>query len=227
LPGEVSVQQGAARLGVVEHALYYWIRCGRLTARKDAGGRWCIPWDEQVEAACRDWITHPEQFVPTGRRPLPAEAALPDEISIPEAAARLGVLDAAVRYQVRVGRLPAHRTPSGRIAICWNDQVEAQLRADLDRPKHPGPTGPGSHPLPDTVTARGELSVQQVAAGLGVRAGAVYYWIARGRLDAHRAADGRLSIPWTSDNEAVCLQLAAQTLKSDLTTRTLTAGGAV
>ncbi|TJZ94948.1 MerR family transcriptional regulator [Actinacidiphila oryziradicis] len=72
--------------------------------------------------------------------PTPTRA---DEISIPEAAARLGVLDAAVRYQVRVGRLPAHRTPSGRIAIPWNDQVEAQLRADLDRAKHPGPTGPG------------------------------------------------------------------------------------
>jgi DNA invertase Pin-like site-specific DNA recombinase/predicted site-specific integrase-resolvase len=227
LPGEVSVQQGAARLGVVEHALYYWIRCGRLTARKDVGGRWCIPWNAQVEAACRDWIAHPEQFVPTGRRPLPAEAADADEISIPEAAARLGVLDAAVRYQVRVGRLPAHRTPGGRIAIPWNHQVEARLRADLDRPKHPGPTGPGSHPLPDTVTARGELSVQQAAVRLGVRAGAVYYWIARGHLDAHRAADGRLSIPWTSDNEAACRQLAAQTVKSDLTTRTLTAGGAV
>ncbi|MCX4589256.1 recombinase family protein [Streptomyces sp. NBC_01549] len=227
LPGEVSVQQGAAHLGVVEHALYYWIRCGRLTARKDVGGRWCIPWDDQVEADCRDWITHPEQFMPTGRRPLPAEAARADEISIPEAAARLGVLDAAVRYQVRIGRLPAHRTPSGRIAIPWNDQVEAALRADLDRPKHSGPTGPGSHPLPDTTTARGELSVQQVADRLGVRAGAVYYWIARHRLDAHRAADGRLSIPWTSDNEAAGLQLAAQTMKSDLTTRTPTAGGAV
>ncbi|WP_331718602.1 recombinase family protein (plasmid) [Streptomyces sp. NBC_00289] len=227
LPGEVSVQHGAALLGVVEHALYYWIRCGRLRARKDVGGRWCIPWNDQVEAACRDWITHPEQFIPTGRRPLPAEAARADEISIPEAAARLGVLDAAVRYQVRVGRLPAHRTPSGRIAIPWNDQVEVTLRADLDRPKHPGPTGPGSHPLPDTATARGELNVQQVAARLGVRAGAVYYWIARDSLDAHRAADGRLSIPWTSDNEAVCRQLAAQTMKSAPTTRTLTAGGAV
>jgi hypothetical protein len=67
--------------------------------------------------------------MPTGRRPLPAEAALPGEISIPEAAARLGVLDAAVRYQVRIGRLPAHRTPGGRIAIPWNDQVAAELRA--------------------------------------------------------------------------------------------------
>ncbi|WP_103544045.1 hypothetical protein [Streptomyces sp. SM1] len=165
--------------------------------------------------------------MPTGRRPLPAEAAHAGEISIPEAAARLGVLDAAVRYQIRIGRLPAHRTPAGRIAIPWNDQVEAALRADLDRSKHPGPTGPGSHPLPDTATARGELSIQQVATRLGIRAGAVYYWIARGRLDAHRTAGGRLSIPWTSDNEAICLQLAAQTMKSDHKSRTLTAGGAV
>jgi excisionase family DNA binding protein len=227
LPGELSVQQAAARLGVVEHAVYYWIRCGRLTARKDVGGRWCIPWDDQVEADCRDWITHPEQFMPTGRRPLPAEAVRADEISIPEAAARLGVLDAAVRYQVRIGRLPAHRTPGGRIAIPWNDHVAARLRADLDRPKHPGPTGPGSHPLPEATLTRGELSVQQVSVRLGVRAGAIYYWITCGYLEAHRAADGRLSIPWTSDNEATCLQLAAQTMKSTPETRTLTAGGAV
>jgi excisionase family DNA binding protein len=226
-PGEVTVQQAAARLGVVEHAVYYWIRCRRLPARKDPSGRWCIPWNPQVEAACQDWITHPEQFAPTGPRPLPVEAARDGEISIPQAAARLGVLDAAVRYQIRVGHLSAHRTPAGRIAIPWNDEVEAALRAHLARRGHPGPTGLGSHPLSQEAQARGELSIQQVATRLGVRQGAVYYWIARGRLDAVRADDGRLSIPWTSDNEAICLQLAARTVKSHVKTTALAAGGAV
>jgi DNA invertase Pin-like site-specific DNA recombinase len=226
-PGEVTVQQAAARLGVVEHALYYWIRCRRLPARKDPSGRWCIPWNPQIEADCRDWITHPEQFAPTGPRPLPVDSARDGEISIPQAAARLGVLDAAVRYQIRVGHLPAHRTPAGRIAIPWNDQVEAALRAHLDRRGHPGPTGLGSHPLPQEAQVRGELSIQQVATRLGVRQGAIYYWIARGRLGAVRADDGRLSIPWTSDSEAICLQLAARTAKSHVKTTALTAGGAV
>ena len=226
-PGEVTVQQAAARLGVVEHALYYWIRCRRLPARKDPTGRWLIPWNDQIEAVCRDWITHPEQFAPTGPRPLPVQSAREGEIGIPQAATRLGVLDAAVRYQIRVGHLPAHRTPAGRIAIPWNERVEADLRAHLARRGHPGPTGRGSHPLPPQAQARGELSIQQAATRLGVRQGAVYYWIARGRLDTVRAADGRLSIPWTSDNEATCLQLAGRTVKSPIETTTLTAGGAV
>ncbi|MGW3658739.1 hypothetical protein ACWD6R_25005 [Streptomyces sp. NPDC005151] len=142
-------------------------------------------------------------------------------------AALLGVLPAAVAYQIRAGRLQAHRGPTGRVSIPWDEQVEAAIRAHPDRPKHPSPTGPDSHPLPEASLVRGELSVQQVAAQLGVRAGAVYYWIARGRLEANRADDGRLSIPWTSDNEATCLQLAAQTVKSPVETTTLTAGGAV
>ncbi|WP_191971858.1 MerR family transcriptional regulator [Streptomyces luteolifulvus] len=155
------------------------------------------------------------------------ESAHAGEISIPQAAARLGVLDAAVRYQIRVGHLTAHRTPAGRIAIPWNDEVEAALRAHLDNRGHPGPIGFGSHPLPQEAQARGELSVQEIATRLSVRQGAVYYWIARGRLNAHRADDGRLSVPWTSENEAICLQLAARTVKSPVEVRTRTAGGAV
>jgi hypothetical protein len=139
--GELTVQQAAAHLGVVEHALYYWIRCERLAARKDPSGRWLIPWNDEVEAACRDWITHPEQFAPTGPRPLPVESARDGEISIPQAAERLGVLDEAVRYQIRVGHLPAHRTPAGRIAIPWSDRAEAALRAHLSRPTHRVPPG--------------------------------------------------------------------------------------
>jgi excisionase family DNA binding protein len=86
-PGEVTVQQAAARLGVVEHALYYWIRRRRLAARKDPGGRWCIPWNDEVEAACRDWITHPEQFAPTGPRPLPVQDRAHCRFSKPDALA--------------------------------------------------------------------------------------------------------------------------------------------
>jgi hypothetical protein len=38
--------------GISEGCVYYWIEHGRLAAEKDAGRRWSIPWNEQVEAAC-------------------------------------------------------------------------------------------------------------------------------------------------------------------------------
>jgi DNA invertase Pin-like site-specific DNA recombinase/predicted site-specific integrase-resolvase len=227
LPGEVTVQQAATRLGVVCHVLYYWIRIGRLTARKGPDARWCIPWDQQTETACHNWLTHPEQFVSRGlgSRPLPAGDG--DELSIQHVAARLGVLPAAVTYQIRAGHLAARYHRNGRVAIPWNDDIEAGLRRQLARPKHPGPTGPGSHRLADDLTIRGEISVQDAAARLGIRAGTVYHWIYRGDLTAHRSASGRVSIPWTSGVEAACRQRAQECRKFTPQSRTSTAGGAV
>ncbi|MDJ0467140.1 recombinase family protein, partial [Streptomyces sp. H27-C3] len=211
--GEVSVQDAARRLGVHDYDVYYWIRTGRLTSRRTSTGRVAIPWNHTVEAGCRDWLAHPERFLRTGTgsRPLTTGTCDESELSVQQVASRLGVLPAAVAYQVRTGRLPARRGPTGRVIIPWNDQVESETRSQLARPKHPGPTGLGSHPLPETTLESGELSVQQVAARLSIRPGALYYTIARSRLNVHRDKGGRLSIPWTRENEAICHQLAAQT----------------
>lgn len=227
--GEISVQDAAGRLGVHDYDVYYWIRTNRLRTRRTDTGRVAIPWNDTVEASCRDWLAHPKQFLRTGTGSRPLTAATRDEgeLSIQQAAVRLGVLPAAVAYQIRTGHLQARHGPTGRVIIPWNDQVESEARTQLEQPKHPGPTGPGSHPLPETTLARGELSVQQIATRLSIRPGALYYSIARGRLDTHRGKDGRLSIPWTSDNEALCRQLAIQTRAHTPQTQTITTGGAV
>ena len=47
------------------------------------------------------------------------------------------------------------------------------------------------------------------------------------RMKMDRDEGGRLSIPWTSDNEAVCRQLAIQTAAHAPQTQTITTGGAV
>ncbi|QCX82442.1 Helix-turn-helix domain protein (plasmid) [Streptomyces sp. YIM 121038] len=225
-PGEITVQQAADRLGVVCHVLYYWIRLGRLTARKGPDTRWCIPWDQETETACRNWLARPEQFVPhgTGSRPL-SEGH--DELSIQQAAARLGALPAAIAYQIRAGRLTARHLRNGRVAIAWDDDIEADLRWQLAQPKHPGPTGPGSHPLPAEISENGEISVQDAAARLGIRAGTVYHWIYQGDLTAHRAAGGRVSIPWPPGVEAACHQRALNCRKFTPQSQMSTAGGAV
>jgi hypothetical protein len=63
-------------------------------------------------------------------------------------------------------------------------------------------------PSPSPVLA-GELSVDEVAAQLGIRAGPVYYWIEHGLLVARRTAIGRLCIPYTPEVEAACRKRVA------------------
>jgi hypothetical protein len=55
------------------------------------------------------------------------------------------------------------------VATSWNDEVEAALRAHLDKRGHPGPIGFGSRPLPQEAWARGGLSVQEIATRLSLR----------------------------------------------------------
>lgn len=62
--GEVCVDQAAQRLGITADAVYYWLTHGRLDARKDTTGRWCIPWNEQVEADCRRQINTSGHLTP-------------------------------------------------------------------------------------------------------------------------------------------------------------------
>ena len=50
----------------------------------------------------------------------------------------------------------------------------------------------------------GELSVDEVAAQLGISAGVVYYWIEHDQLAARRTANGRLGIAFTPEVEAAC-----------------------
>jgi hypothetical protein len=52
-PGELTVNQVAARLGVKTGTVYYWLRAGLLTHRKKATGAVCIPFSAEIEAALR------------------------------------------------------------------------------------------------------------------------------------------------------------------------------
>jgi len=55
-PGQVSVAAAAARLGISIGAVYYWIETNQLAAHHGRGNRLCIPWTDDVEAACRKRI---------------------------------------------------------------------------------------------------------------------------------------------------------------------------
>jgi DNA invertase Pin-like site-specific DNA recombinase len=55
-PGELSVKQLAARLGIGPDALYGWISQRRIAVRRTANGRLCVPFTPEVERALRQRI---------------------------------------------------------------------------------------------------------------------------------------------------------------------------
>jgi hypothetical protein len=57
-PGELSVKQLAARLGIAPDVVYCWISKGQLVARRAAGGRLCVPFTPEVEQTLRQRIAN-------------------------------------------------------------------------------------------------------------------------------------------------------------------------
>jgi DNA invertase Pin-like site-specific DNA recombinase len=61
-PGELSVKQVAARLGIAPNAIYDWIERGRLVVRQTTGGRLCVPFPPEVEQAARQRIANSKRI---------------------------------------------------------------------------------------------------------------------------------------------------------------------
>jgi hypothetical protein len=57
-PGELSVKQVAARLGIAPDALYYWISLRQIAVRRAMGGRLCMPFTPEVEQTLRQRIAN-------------------------------------------------------------------------------------------------------------------------------------------------------------------------
>jgi DNA invertase Pin-like site-specific DNA recombinase len=63
-PGEVTVADVAAALGITEGVVYYWIKHGQLDARQDDRGRWCVPFSVEVQETCRQWLVTSTRIKP-------------------------------------------------------------------------------------------------------------------------------------------------------------------
>jgi DNA invertase Pin-like site-specific DNA recombinase/predicted DNA-binding transcriptional regulator AlpA len=57
-PGELSVKQVAARLGIAPDTLYCWISQGQIAVRRATGGRLCVPFTPEVEQTLRQRIAN-------------------------------------------------------------------------------------------------------------------------------------------------------------------------
>jgi len=81
------------------------------------------------------WVRHVHKI------PTPALLSR-GEISVADAADRLGISADAVYYWIKAGHLPARRGPGNRLAITWSAQIEASCRARIASSGHLNPTSP-------------------------------------------------------------------------------------
>ena len=148
-PGEISVAEAARRLGCSTGVIYHWIHTGQLTARRGPGNRFCIPWNAQAEAGCRTRIAQSAHLGRAARpRTLPAPAfpAAHGEVSVTEAACRLGCSTGVIYYWIETGQLSARRGSGNRLHIPWNDQIQAECRSRIGQSGHLNPAARRTKP---------------------------------------------------------------------------------
>jgi len=118
--GELTPRQVAQLTGVSTGTVHYWINAGYLPARRGLAGRWCIPFPSEVETACRDRAASSAHQHHDGS----AEPRSTAELSIAQAASRLGVKPDVVYNWVQCGHIPARRGTAGRLWITFTPAVE-------------------------------------------------------------------------------------------------------
>jgi excisionase family DNA binding protein len=198
--GELTIPELCQKLGVARSAIYDWIGAGKLDAHQTPARRWHIPWDEDVEARCRDMIA---ASVHLGRKHRTHPAACPGEITVGDLAARLGITTTAVLGWIHAGKLDAHRTRvERRWHIRWDDSVEARCRDMIATSVRLSGQQPG-----EGVACQEELTIRQLRGQLGVGRGTVLGWIHAGELAAHQTTEGYWHIPWDETVETHCRQL--------------------
>ena len=77
--------------------------------------------------------------------PTPGPLA-PGEISVAEAATRLGISADAVYYWIKAGHLAARRGPGNRLAITWTPEIETSCRARITSSGHLNRPNPNPSP---------------------------------------------------------------------------------
>ena len=150
------------------------------------------------------WIRHAYKI------PVPDPYG-PGEISVAEAARRLGCSSGVIYHWIHTGQLTARRGSASRFCIPWNAQAEADCRSRIAQSAHLGRAArPRTLPAPAFPAAGGEVSVTQAACQLGCSTGVIYYWIETGQLSARRGPGNRLHIPWNDQIQAQCCSRVTQ-----------------
>ena len=140
--------------------------------------------------------------------PLPPASRHPGcshdgEVTVAEAARRLGISHGAVIHWINRGSSPpdAVSTTSGasRSGPTSKHACRQRVAASVHLPRVDDPT-----PADDD-----ERTVGQVAAALGISTNVVYYWIEHDHVDARRGPGGRWLITFSAIAQAACRQRVA------------------
>ena len=202
---ELTVKQLAARFGIAISAVYDWINTGKLDAHRTHAGRWHIPFDDHVDARCRDLVAASVHLGRPNRRfdDVPG----PGEVTVGDLAAKLGISTTAVLGWIRAGKVRAYRTPIQRHwRIRFDDTVEAHCRELIATSARLSVDHYGG-----LVACQGELTIRQLHTKLGISRGAVLGWIYAGKISAHQTTQGYWHIPWNPTVEARCHELIETT----------------
>ncbi|MGI8807348.1 MAG: helix-turn-helix domain-containing protein, partial [Acidimicrobiales bacterium] len=130
--GEITVADAAQRLGVTTTTIYGWVHAGALSARRGPGGRICIPFDAEVEHACRQRAARSVHIARHITTDPPAE----DEWTVKQVAEALDISTNVVYYWLETGQLNARKGPDGRWLITYNANVEAVCRQRIAASVH-------------------------------------------------------------------------------------------
>lgn len=133
----------------------------------------------------------------------PARLLGDGEVTVAEAARRIGVSDNTVYEWIKNGCLAARRGLNSRLCVPFGVDVEQACRAraaascHIAREVTTDPVGPE------------ERTVAQVAAALAISTNVVYYWLETGELLARKGPGNRWLITFTDDVDALCRERIA------------------
>ena len=144
--GELTPRQVADRIDVTVGTIHYWINNGFLPAHRGPANRWCIPFPPEIEAACR----HRANDSAHQHRDIDPQPRRDTELSVADAAGRLGVKPDVIYSWAQWGHIPSRRSQAGRLWIDYTPAVEQTcLRANRQliqaprRTQNPSRTTPG------------------------------------------------------------------------------------
>ena len=130
--GELTVADIAGRIGISHGAVIHWIARGWLPARRGLNNQWCVPFDPDIEAACRQRAERSAHI----HDPDTTDAKADHELTVAEAASVLGVSTNVVYYWIERHHVQARRAPGGRLFIGFDPDIEAECRSRIAASVH-------------------------------------------------------------------------------------------
>jgi excisionase family DNA binding protein len=130
--GEITVDDAARRLEVTTTTIYGWVNTGALPARRGPGGRICIPFNVEVEAACQRRAAMSVHIARHTSTEPPGE----HEWTVKQVASALAVNTNVVYYWLETGQLDARKGPGSRWLITYNPDIEDICRARIATSGH-------------------------------------------------------------------------------------------